>query len=143
MNFNRLSQVFYDGSWQVVSNGKFSVEAFSELRWITLERGTLCHSMRNVDEGTKNDKKQRMIEPCHGLRHNSVPAIQCTLYCGSLVAPVGLPATIRCEPRQARKGAAATADSGAGERWAGVAIIPSVIVVILFSFMMVLVSKIS
>jgi len=44
------------------------------------------------------------------------------------VAPVGLPATICCEPRQARKGAAAATDSGAGERWAGVAIISSVII---------------
>ena len=45
-----------------------------------------------------------------------------------MVAPVGPPATIRCEPRQTRKGAAAATDSGAGERWAGVAIIPSVII---------------
>ena len=73
-----------------------------------------------------------MIEPCDSLRHNSVPADLITQDCGSEVAPVGLPATICCEPRQARKGAAATADSGAGERWAGVAIIPSVIVVVLF-----------
>ena len=69
-----------------------------------------------------------MIEPRLGLRHNSVPAGLSTQYCGSEVAPVGLPATICCEPRQTRKGAAATTDSGAGERWAGVAIIPSVIV---------------
>jgi hypothetical protein len=48
--------------------------------------------------------------------------------CGSEVAPVGLPATIRCEPRQTRKGAAATTDSGAGERWAGVATISSVMI---------------
>ncbi len=38
-----------------------------------------------------------------------------------MVAPVGHPAAIRCEPRQARKGAAAAMDSGAGERRAGVA----------------------
>ena len=69
-----------------------------------------------------------MIEPRHGLRHNSVPVSLTGQTCGSVVAPVGLSATIRCEPRQTRKGAAATADSGAGERWAGVAIIPSVIV---------------
>jgi len=69
-----------------------------------------------------------MIEPRQGLRHNSVPAGLSTQYCGSEVAPVGLPATICCEPRQTRKGAAATADSGAGERWAGVATIPSVII---------------
>ena len=75
-----------------------------------------------------------MIEPCDGLRHNSVPAHLSTGICGSVVAPVGLPATICCELRQARKGATATTDSGAGERWAGVAIIPSVIVVILSFF---------
>ena len=69
-----------------------------------------------------------MIEPRHGLRHNSVPAGLSTQSCGSVVAPVGLPATICCEPRQARKGAAATADSGAGERWAGVATISSAII---------------
>ena len=73
-----------------------------------------------------------MIEPRHGLRHNSVPVDLNTKEYGSVVAPVGLPATIRCEPRQARKGAAAAAISGAGERWAGVATIPSGIVVILF-----------
>ena len=80
-----------------------------------------------------------MIEPRHGLRHNSVPALLSTQICGSMVAPAGLPATIRCEPRQARKGATATTDSGAGERWAGVAINPSVIVVALFSFTLILV----
>ena len=69
-----------------------------------------------------------MIEPRQGLRHNSVPVTLSTQSYGSVVAPVGLPATIRCEPRQTRKGAAATADSGAGERWAGVATIPSVII---------------
>jgi len=69
-----------------------------------------------------------MIEPRHGLRHNSVPAGLKTQIHGSVVAPVGLPATIRCEPRQARKGAAAATDSGAGDRWAGVAIISSVII---------------
>ena len=69
-----------------------------------------------------------MIEPRHGLRHNSVPVGLSTQTCGSVVAPVGLPATICCEPRQTRKGAAATADSGAGERWAGVAIISSAII---------------
>ena len=63
-----------------------------------------------------------MIEPCHAMRHNSVPAVLTCHDCGSVVAPVGLPATICCEPRQARKGAAAAADSGAGVRWAGVAI---------------------
>ena len=31
-----------------------------------------------------------------------------------MVTPVGSPATIHCEPRQARKGAAAAVDSGAG-----------------------------
>ena len=71
-----------------------------------------------------------MIEPRHGLRHNSVPVGLSTQTCGSVVAPVGLPATICCEPRQARKGAAAAADSGAGERWAGVAIISSAIITI-------------
>jgi len=71
-----------------------------------------------------------MIEPRHGLRHNSVPAGLSIQISGSVVAPVGLPATIRCEPRQARKGAAAAADSGAGERWAGVATISSAIVTI-------------
>ena len=69
-----------------------------------------------------------MIEPCHGLRHNSVPAELNAQNCGSEVAPVGLPATTRCEPRQARKGAAAAADSGAGEWWAGVATNSSVII---------------
>jgi len=69
-----------------------------------------------------------MIEPRHGLRHNSVPAGLKTQIHGSVVAPVGLPATIRCEPRQARKGAAAATDSGAGVRWAGVAIISSAII---------------
>ena len=69
-----------------------------------------------------------MIEPRHGLRHNSVPVGLSTQICGSVVAPVGLPATICCEPRQTRKGAAAAADSGAGERWAGVAIISSAII---------------
>jgi len=62
-----------------------------------------------------------MIEPCHGMRHNSVPAGLSIQMCASVVAPVGLPATMRCEPRQARKGAAAAANSGAGVRWAGVA----------------------
>ena len=38
-----------------------------------------------------------------------------------MAAPVGPSATIRCEPRQARKGAAAAADSGAGVWLAGVA----------------------
>ena len=75
-----------------------------------------------------------MIEPRDGLRHNSVPAFLSNQHCGSEVAPVGLPATICCEPRQTRKGAAAAADSGAGERWAGAATIPSVIVVTLFPF---------
>ena len=56
------------------------------------------------------------------------PQILRTQVCGSMVAPVGLPATISCEPRQARKGAAAATDSGAGERWAGVAIISSAII---------------
>ena len=60
-----------------------------------------------------------------------------------MVVPVGPLATINCEPRQTRKGAAAATDSGAGERWAGVAITPSVIVVILFSFMKDLVHIIS
>ena len=69
-----------------------------------------------------------MIEPCHGLRHNSDPADLIAQDCGSEVAPVGLPATICCEPRQARKGAAATTDSGAGERWAGAATISSAII---------------
>ena len=46
----------------------------------------------------------------------------------AMAAPVGPPATTSCEPRQARKGAAAAADSGAGERWAGVATNPSVII---------------
>ena len=69
-----------------------------------------------------------MIEPRQSLRHNSVPAVLSTQTSGSVVAPVGLPATICCEPRQARKGAAATTDSGAGERWAGVATISSVII---------------
>ena len=64
-----------------------------------------------------------MIEPRQCLRHNSVPAGLSSRSSGSVVAPVGLPATICCEPRQARKGAAAAADSGAGERWAGVATI--------------------
>ena len=71
-----------------------------------------------------------MIEPCQGMRHNSVPAHLSDQVCGPVVAPVGLPATIRCEPRQARKGAAAAADSGAGERWAGVATISSVIITV-------------
>jgi len=71
-----------------------------------------------------------MIEPRQGLRHNSVPAALSTQTRGSVVAPVGLPATICCEPRQTRKGAAAAADSGAGEWWAGVAIIPSVIITV-------------
>ena len=62
-----------------------------------------------------------MIEPRHGLRHNSVPVGLNGQICGSEVAPVGLPATIRCEPRQTRKGAAAAADSSAGVRWAGAA----------------------
>ena len=84
-----------------------------------------------------------MIEPCHGLRHNSVPVWLSIQLCGSVVAPVGLPATTRCEPRQTRKGAAAAADSGAGERWAGVAIIPSGIVVILFLYITSLVQIIS
>ena len=70
-----------------------------------------------------------MIEHRHGLRHNSVPVTLSTRSRGSVVAPVGLPATICCEPRQARKGAAAAADSGAGERWAGVAIISSAIII--------------
>jgi len=65
----------------------------------------------------------KMIEPEDGLRHNSVPALLSIQFCGSMVAPVGLPATKRCEPRQARKGAAAAANSGAGVRWAGVATI--------------------
>ena len=69
-----------------------------------------------------------MIEPRQGLRHNSVPAGLSIRISGSVVAPVGLPATICCESRQARKGAAAAADSGAGERWAGVAIISSAII---------------
>jgi hypothetical protein len=69
-----------------------------------------------------------MIEPRQGLRHNSVPAGMSTQTRGSVVAPVGLPATICCEPRQTRKGAAATTDSGAGDRWAGVAIISSAII---------------
>jgi hypothetical protein len=64
----------------------------------------------------------KMIEPEHGMRHNSVPAYLSNQFCGSVVAPVGLPATKRCEPRQARKGAAAAATLGAGVRWAGVAI---------------------
>jgi hypothetical protein len=71
-----------------------------------------------------------MIEPCDGLRHNSVPVYLTSQLCGSVVAPVGLPATIRCEPRQTRKGAAAAADSGAGERWAGAATISSVTITI-------------
>ena len=71
-----------------------------------------------------------MIEPRQGLRHNSVPVALSTQSYGSVVAPVGLPATIRCEPRQTRKGAAATTDSGAGERWAGVAIISSAIIIV-------------
>ena len=70
-----------------------------------------------------------MIEPVQTLGHNSVPAGLIGQSCGSEVAPVGLPATICCEPRQARKGAAAAADSGAGERWAGVAIISSAIII--------------
>ena len=69
-----------------------------------------------------------MIEPRHGIRHNSVPVDLSAQIHGSVVAPVGLPATICCEPRQARKGAAAAADSGAGERWAGVAIISSAMI---------------
>jgi len=71
----------------------------------------------------------KMIEPEHGMRHNSVPAHLSNQSCGSVVAPVGLPATKRCEPRQARKGAAAAAYSGAGVRWTPS---PSVIVVVLF-----------
>ena len=69
-----------------------------------------------------------MIEHCHGLRHNSVPADLIGMVCGSEVTPVGLSATICCEPRQARKGAAAATDSGAGEWWAGVATNSSVII---------------
>ena len=75
-----------------------------------------------------------MIEPRHGLRHNSVPVRLSSIIYGPVVAPVGLPATTCCEPRQTRKGAAAAADSGAGERWAGAATIPSGIVVILILF---------
>ena len=41
-----------------------------------------------------------------------------------MVALAGPPATINCEPRQARKGAAATMDSGAGVWRAGVATNP-------------------
>ena len=70
-----------------------------------------------------------MIEHRDGLMHNSVPVTLSAQSRGSVVAPVGLPATICCEPRQARKGAAAAADSGAGERWAGVAIISSAIII--------------
>ncbi len=73
-------------------------------------------------------KAHGMIEPGRVLRHNSVPTGLPGQARGSMVAPVGLPATICCEPRQARKGAAAAADSGAGERWVGAATIPSVIV---------------
>ncbi len=40
-----------------------------------------------------------------------------------MVAPAGPLATISCEPRQARKGAAAATDSGAGVWRAGVATI--------------------
>ena len=69
-----------------------------------------------------------MIEPCQCLRHNSGPADLIDQVCGSEVAPVGLSATISCEPRQARKGAAAATDSGAGEWWAGVATNSSVII---------------
>ena len=76
-----------------------------------------------------------MIEPHHGLRHNSVPAGLNGQTRGSEVAPVGLPATIRCEPRQTRKGAAAAADSGAGERWAGAATISSAIICINYPFL--------
>jgi len=39
----------------------------------------------------------------------------------TMVAPVGPPATINCEPRQARKGAAAAVASGAGARPIGAA----------------------
>jgi len=38
-----------------------------------------------------------------------------------MVTPAGPPATISCEPRQTRKGAAAAMDSGAGVWRAGVA----------------------
>jgi len=38
-----------------------------------------------------------------------------------MAAPVGPPATTSCEPRQARKGAAAAVASGAGARPVGVA----------------------
>ena len=39
----------------------------------------------------------------------------------SMAARIGPPATTNCEPRQARKGAAAAVDSGAGARPVGVA----------------------
>jgi hypothetical protein len=41
-----------------------------------------------------------------------------------MVAPVGPLATINCEPRQTRKGAAAAIDSGAGVWRAGATTIP-------------------
>ncbi len=43
-----------------------------------------------------------------------------TIRNGPVVAPVGPLATINCEPRQTRKGAAAAMDSGAGVWRAGV-----------------------
>jgi hypothetical protein len=42
-----------------------------------------------------------------------------------MVVPVGPLATINCEPRQTRKGAAAAMDSGAGVWRAGAATIPA------------------
>ncbi len=64
------------------------------------------------------------IAPATTLSHNAVSApakrSYCLHWCGSMVALVGPLATINCEPRQTRKGAAAAIDSGAGVWRAGV-----------------------
>ena len=66
-------------------------------------------------EGTPLLREYGFKKPIEG----SNPSLSATF--SFMVALAGLPATIPCEPRQARKGAAAAMDSGAGGGLAGVA----------------------
>ena len=66
------------------------------------------------------------LEPALAFRHNALPAGAPPGVARDMpvVALAGPLATTRCEPRQARKGAAAAMDSGAGVWRAGAASIP-------------------
>jgi len=78
----------------------------------------------------RNDPVQRVPLAGNTLIYSrivviSVPAMQAAAIAAclfhSMVAPIGPLATTSCEPRQARKGAAAAVASGAGVRRVGVA----------------------